>query len=97
MAHGWLLGKKRKSTGSDRPDAKRIRLDSGLLEGGAGRGRAAAAAAAERAAAAAARAPSARRERLAGMAMAGGQPPAKRNTPLAVSRPLPRRTGYDQG
>jgi hypothetical protein len=29
LAHGWLLGKKRKGTGSDRPDAKRIRLDSG--------------------------------------------------------------------
>jgi hypothetical protein len=28
LAHGWLLGRKRKSTGSDRPDAKRIRLDS---------------------------------------------------------------------
>jgi hypothetical protein len=24
VAHGWLLGKKRKCTGSDRPDAKRI-------------------------------------------------------------------------
>ena len=39
MAHGWLLGKKRKSTGSDRPDAKRIRLDSGQLDSGAGRGK----------------------------------------------------------
>jgi hypothetical protein len=29
LAHGWLLGKKRKGTGSDRSDAKRIRLDSG--------------------------------------------------------------------
>jgi hypothetical protein len=33
LAHGWLLGRKRKSTGSDRPDAKRIRLDSGDGEG----------------------------------------------------------------
>ncbi len=41
--------------------------------------RAAAAAAAERAAVAAERVPVARRERLARMAMAGGQPPAKRN------------------
>jgi hypothetical protein len=39
VAHGWLLGKKRKSTGSDQPDAKRIRLDSGLPESGAGRGK----------------------------------------------------------
>jgi hypothetical protein len=36
LAHGWLLGRKRKGTGSDRPDAKRIRLDSGS---GAGRGK----------------------------------------------------------
>ncbi len=28
LAHSWLLGKKRKSSGSDRQDAKRIRLDS---------------------------------------------------------------------
>jgi hypothetical protein len=39
VAHGWLLGKKRKCTGSDRPDAKRIRLDSGQLDSGAGRGK----------------------------------------------------------
>jgi hypothetical protein len=35
LAHAWMLGRKRKSTGSDRPDAKRIRLDSG---GGRGKG-----------------------------------------------------------
>ncbi len=45
-----------------------------------------AALAAERAAA---RAPAAREERRAGMAMAGGQPPAKRKMPLVVSRLLP--------
>ena len=39
VAHGWLLGKKRKCTGSDRPDAKRIRLDSAQQESGAGRGK----------------------------------------------------------
>jgi hypothetical protein len=39
VAHGWLLGKKRKCTGSDPPDAKRIRLDSVQLESGAGRGK----------------------------------------------------------
>ncbi len=39
VAHGWLLGKKRKYTGSNRPDAKRIRLDSGQLDSGAGRGK----------------------------------------------------------
>jgi hypothetical protein len=33
LAHGWLLGRKRESTGSDRPDAKRIRLDSGDGDG----------------------------------------------------------------
>jgi hypothetical protein len=33
LAHGWLLGRKRKSTGLDRPDAKRIRLDSGNGDG----------------------------------------------------------------
>jgi hypothetical protein len=39
VAHGWLLGRKRKGTGSDRPDAKRIRLDSSQLESGASRGK----------------------------------------------------------
>jgi hypothetical protein len=39
VAHGWLLGKKRKCTGSDRPDAKRIRLDSAQQESGSGRGK----------------------------------------------------------
>ncbi len=33
LAQGWLLGRKRKGTGSDRPDAKRIRLDSGSSAG----------------------------------------------------------------
>jgi hypothetical protein len=28
LAHSWMLGKKRKSSGSDRPDAKRIKLDT---------------------------------------------------------------------
>ncbi len=27
LAHSWMLGKKRKGTGSDRPDVKRIKLD----------------------------------------------------------------------
>ncbi len=44
--------------------------------------------AAERAAVAAARVPAARGERRAGMAMARGQPLAKRKTPLAVSKIL---------
>jgi hypothetical protein len=39
VAHGWLLGKKRKCTGSDRPDAKRIRLDIAQQESGTGRGK----------------------------------------------------------
>ncbi len=43
LAHSWLLGKKRKSTGSDRPDAKRIRLDSTVdkrgKDGGSSRGK----------------------------------------------------------
>ncbi len=40
LVHSWLLGKKRKGTGSDRPDAKIIKLDMGgwpvpqELEGG---------------------------------------------------------------
>jgi hypothetical protein len=38
LAHSWLLGKKRKSTGSDRPDAKRIRLDSTVDKRGKGGG-----------------------------------------------------------
>ena len=38
------------------------------------------------AAAAAAKAPAAGKERLAGMAMAGGQPPARRKTPPVVSK-----------
>jgi hypothetical protein len=38
LAHSWLLGKKRKSTGSDRPDAKRIRLDSTVDKLGKGGG-----------------------------------------------------------
>jgi hypothetical protein len=42
--------------------------------------------AAERAAVAAAKAPAARKGRWAGMAMAGGQPPAKRKTPPVVSK-----------
>jgi hypothetical protein len=43
LAHSWLLGKKRKSSGSDRPDAKRIRLDSTVdkrgKDGGSSRGK----------------------------------------------------------
>ncbi len=43
VAHGWLLRKKRKCTGSDHPDAKRIRLDSsssaGRGKGGSGGGK----------------------------------------------------------
>jgi hypothetical protein len=38
LAHSWLLGKKRKSSGSDRPDAKRIRLDSTVDKRGKGGG-----------------------------------------------------------
>ena len=39
QAYAWLLVKKRKGTGTDRPDAKRIRLDSGssLGKGGGGK------------------------------------------------------------
>jgi hypothetical protein len=43
LAHSWLLGKKRKSSGSDRPDAKRIKLDTTADKrgkgGGGGRGK----------------------------------------------------------
>jgi hypothetical protein len=43
LAHFWLLGKKRKSSGSDRPDAKRIKLDTTADKrgkgGGGGRGK----------------------------------------------------------
>ncbi len=38
LAHSWLLGKKRKSSGSDRPDAKRIKLDTTAEKRGKGGG-----------------------------------------------------------
>ncbi len=41
LAHSWLLCKKRKGSGSDRPDAKRIKLDVAVEKratGGAGSG-----------------------------------------------------------
>jgi hypothetical protein len=41
IAHSWLLGKKRKGSGSDRPEPKRMRLDTsaekGATSGGSGR------------------------------------------------------------
>jgi hypothetical protein len=43
LAHSWMLGKKRKGTGSDRPDAKRIKLDMAAYRsangGGGSRGK----------------------------------------------------------
>jgi uncharacterized membrane protein YgcG len=43
IAHSWLLGKKRKGSGSDRPEPKRMRLDTsadkGATSGGGGRGK----------------------------------------------------------
>jgi hypothetical protein len=38
LAHSWMLGKKRKSSGSDRPDAKRIKLDTKADKRGKGAG-----------------------------------------------------------
>ena len=43
LAHSWLLSKKRKASGSERPEAKRIRLDvaveTGATGGGGSRGK----------------------------------------------------------
>jgi hypothetical protein len=43
LAHSWLLSKKMKASGSDRPEAKRIRLevavDKGAMGGGGSRGK----------------------------------------------------------
>ncbi len=43
LAHSWLLSKKRKASGSDRPEAKRMRLEvaveKGATGGGGGRGK----------------------------------------------------------
>ncbi len=38
LAHSWLLSKKRKGSGSDRPEPKRIRLDMVLEKGATGGG-----------------------------------------------------------
>jgi hypothetical protein len=84
LAHGWLLGRMRKGTGSDRPDAKRIRLDSGS---GAGRGKGSGGKSGESAASKGACGKGGKRgkKREAGMAMARGQPPEGRRD-LAVSK-----------
>ncbi len=38
LAHSWLLGRKRRGIGLDRPDAKRIQLDVSIGEGSGGGG-----------------------------------------------------------
>jgi hypothetical protein len=38
LAHSWLLSKKRKASGSGRPEAKRIRLDVAVEKGATGGG-----------------------------------------------------------
>jgi hypothetical protein len=38
LAHSWMLGKKRKGTGSDRPDAKRFKLDTAADRSASGGG-----------------------------------------------------------